>query len=114
MKYTVAKYLRISMEDIDLDESGKYESNSIGNQRDMLDDYISRIPEFEGCEVIEALDDGQTGTNFFRPGVQKLIAMAQSGEVNCIIVKDAYVKLRIKNIFRFCVSHRRSLFPTGR
>jgi len=88
MIYTIAKYLRISAEDIDLDGFDKYESNSIGNQRDLLDDFISRIPEFEGCEVIEALDDGRTGTNFARPGVQKLIELAQSGKVNCIIVKD--------------------------
>ncbi|GHU87728.1 recombinase [Clostridia bacterium] len=88
MKYTIAKYLRISAEDIDLDGFDKYESNSIGNQRDLLDDFITRIPEFTGCEIIEALDDGRTGTNFLRPGVQRLIELAESGKVNCIIVKD--------------------------
>jgi len=88
MAYTVAKYLRISAEDIDLDGFDKYESNSIANQRDLLDDFIGRIPEFAGCKIIEELDDGRTGTNFLRPGVQKLIDMAQSGKVQCIIVKD--------------------------
>ncbi|MCL2053348.1 MAG: recombinase family protein [Oscillospiraceae bacterium] len=88
MTYTIAKYLRISAEDIDLDGFDKYESNSIVNQRGLLDDFISRIPEFEDCEVIEELDDGRTGTNFSRPGVQRLIELAQSGKVNCIIVKD--------------------------
>jgi DNA invertase Pin-like site-specific DNA recombinase len=88
MKYTIAKYLRISAEDIDLDGCDKYESNSIGNQRDLLDDFITRIPEFAGCEIIEALDDGRTGTNFLRPGVQRLIELAEKGAVNCIIVKD--------------------------
>ena len=88
MAYTVAKYLRISAEDIDLDGFDKYESNSIANQRDLLDDFIGRIPEFAGCKILEELDDGRTGTNFLRPGVQKLIDMAQSGKVQCIIVKD--------------------------
>jgi DNA invertase Pin-like site-specific DNA recombinase len=88
MKYTIATYLRVSAEDIDLDGFDKYESNSIKNQRDLLGDFISRVPEFEGCEVVEALDDGRTGTNFLRPGVQKVIELAQSGKVQCIIVKD--------------------------
>lgn len=88
MEYIVAKYLRISAEDIDLDGFDKFESNSIVNQRTLLDDFIGRVPEFTGCEVIEALDDGRTGTNFLRPGVQKLIEMAQSGKVHCIVVKD--------------------------
>jgi DNA invertase Pin-like site-specific DNA recombinase len=88
MAYTIWKYLRISAEDIDLDGFEKYESNSIQNQRALLDDFISRIPEFAGCEVMEALDDGRTGTNFSRPGVQRVIEQAQAGKVQCIIVKD--------------------------
>jgi DNA invertase Pin-like site-specific DNA recombinase len=88
MKYTIAKYLRISAEDIDLDGFDKYESNSIQNQRALLDDFIGRVPEFAGCEVIEELDDGRTGTNFSRPGVQRLIELAKKGKVQCIVVKD--------------------------
>jgi len=88
MAYAIAKYLRISSEDIDLDGFDKYESNSIKNQRSLLDDFISKIPDFAGCEVIEELDDGRTGTNFSRPGVQRLIELARTGKVQCIIVKD--------------------------
>jgi hypothetical protein len=69
MKYTIAKYLRISSEDIDLDGQDKFESNSIVNQRNYLNDYIAKIPEFINCNVIEELDDGRSGTNFDRPGV---------------------------------------------
>jgi DNA invertase Pin-like site-specific DNA recombinase len=91
-KYVIAKYLRISAEDIDLDGFDKYESNSIGNQRALIDDFISKIPEFQGdnanIEIIEAMDDGKSGTNFSRDGVQRLIEMAQRGEVHCIICKD--------------------------
>ena len=88
MAYVIAKYLRISAEDIDLDGVDKYESNSIAHQRALLDDYITQTPEFQGCEVIEEFDDGQSGTNFSRPGIQRLLKMAEAGEVQCIICKD--------------------------
>jgi len=88
MATVIAKYLRISAEDMDLDGVDKYESNSIVHQRALLDDFISKTPEFQGCEVIEVADDGKTGTNFSRPGIQKLIKMAENGEINCIVCKD--------------------------
>ena len=88
MAYTIYKYLRISAEDIDLDGFDKFESNSIANQRALLDDFIGRMPEFAGCEVMEELDDGRSGTNFSRPGVQRLIGLAQAGKAQCIVVKD--------------------------
>ncbi len=88
MKYTVMKYLRLSAEDIDLDGLEKYESNSIANQRAYLDDFISKMPEFEGCEILEAIDDGRTGTNFQRPGVQQVLELAERGKINCVVVKD--------------------------
>ena len=34
------------------------------------------------------IDDGYTGTNFDRPGVQELLDGVKDGEINCIIVKD--------------------------
>jgi DNA invertase Pin-like site-specific DNA recombinase len=82
------KYLRISSEDIDLDGLEKYESNSIVNQRALLDDFIFKVPEFNGVEILEVIDDGRTGTNFQRPGVQKLLDLAERGKIQCIIVKD--------------------------
>jgi DNA invertase Pin-like site-specific DNA recombinase len=88
MKYAIMKYLRISAEDIDLDGFDKYESNSIVNQRAYLDDFISKMPEFADCEILEELDDGRTGTNFSRPGVQRAIGMARTGKAQCIVVKD--------------------------
>lgn len=96
MSYTIMKYLRISSEDIDLDGLDKYESNSIAHQRALLDDFISKMAEFEGCDILEAVDDGRTGTNFQRPGVQKVFDLAQRGKVQCIVVKDAYVKYGLK------------------
>ena len=88
MKPVIAKYLRISDEDIDLDGVVKNESNSVGNQRALLDDFISSTPDFVNYEVAEYLDDGYTGTNFSRPGIQRLLESAQLGKIQCIVVKD--------------------------
>jgi DNA invertase Pin-like site-specific DNA recombinase len=95
MKYVIAKYLRISDEDIDLG-TDKHESSSIANQRALLDNFISdhiyKTPEFLnhacGIEVAEYLDDGWSGTNFSRPGVARLVELARTGGIQCIIVKD--------------------------
>jgi len=88
MSYVVAKYLRISEEDIDLDGIEKFESNSIRNQRALLDEFIKKTPEFSGCDVIECLDDGKSGTNFSRAGAQRIIELAKNGKIQCILVKD--------------------------
>lgn len=85
---TVSKYLRISSEDGDLEQFGKVESNSISNQRNLLDTYISRVPEFAGADIMEFCDDGWSGKNFERPAVQNMIAQARQGKIQCIIVKD--------------------------
>ena len=85
---TVAKYLRLSSEDDDMKTVGKLESNSIANQRNLLNSYISRTPELSGAEVLEFCDDGWSGRNFERPGIQKLLDSVRQGKIGCIIVKD--------------------------
>lgn len=80
-KYKVAKYMRLSRDDGD-----DRESESIENQRDIIDNYIS---EYEDLEVIsEYVDDGFTGTNFNRPGFQKMLKGIEDGKIDCIITKD--------------------------
>lgn len=79
---TVALYMRLSSED---DHEG--ESYSIGNQRELLHDYVRGRREFDGCNILEFLDDGYTGRNFERPGVKQMLALAGK-TVDCIIVKD--------------------------
>ena len=71
MMATTAKYVRLSSEDDDLRQGGKLESNSIANQRDLLDAFISRMPELAGTNIIEFCDDGWSGKNFERPAVQE-------------------------------------------
>lgn len=76
-----AAYLRLSIEDGD-----KAESNSIGNQRELIRDFAAERP---GLHLIEEYaDDGYTGTNFERPGFKRMMEDIKSGKINCIIVKD--------------------------
>lgn len=80
-KNMTAKYLRLSSEDGD-----KEESNSISNQRELIEAYVASHPEIN--TVDEYVDDGYTGTNFDRPAFKRMLADAQKGKINCIIVKD--------------------------
>jgi DNA invertase Pin-like site-specific DNA recombinase len=81
MSYTIAKYIRLSIED------AKNESLSIENQRLVLDSYISAMDE-DDIEVVEFVDNGHSGTNFERPAVQGLLEHVRVGKVHCIVVKD--------------------------
>lgn len=88
MTGVVAKYLRLSSEDSDLQEAGKYESNSITNQRTLINAYIDSNDDLYGCHVVEFCDDGWSGKNFNRPAVSKLLDDVQHGKIQCIVVKD--------------------------
>lgn len=87
MTDTIAMYIRISLEDTDL-QNGKAESNSITNQRELIRAFIQNRNEFSGCRVKEFFDDGFTGRNFDRPGFQNMIAECRTGKVRCVVVKD--------------------------
>lgn len=80
----LAMYLRLSVGD----EGDKDESNSIGNQRKQIYEYIHRDSELWRCEVTEFCDDGCSGTNMERPGMQKMLNEVRRGNIQCIIVKD--------------------------
>lgn len=83
-RYVILKYMRLSLEDGD-----KQESESISHQRDLIDFFIkNKFKDKENIEVIELVDDGYTGTNMNRPGMKKLIVLAETNCVDCIIVKD--------------------------
>lgn len=87
MIYQVAIYLRLSKEDGDFSLStGKMESDSISNQRELILNYIRSHPELE--IVDEFCDDGYTGTNFDRPDFIRMMEDIKSKKINCIIVKD--------------------------
>ena len=80
-KYNCAIYLRLSRSDGD-----QQESNSIKNQRALLNDYMGKHPELHKFD--EYVDDGYSGTNFERPDFKRMMQDIEKRNVNCIIVKD--------------------------
>lgn len=80
-RYRTALYLRLSREDGD-----KTESDSVANQRTLLETYAADHPEL--CIVDEFVDDGYSGSNFERPAFQRLFRELEQGTINCVLVKD--------------------------
>lgn len=75
-----ALYERLSRDD---DVAG--DSNSIVNQKKMLEDYATKHG-YTNC--VHFTDDGWSGANFDRPSWNKLVEEIKSGNVDTIIVKD--------------------------
>jgi DNA invertase Pin-like site-specific DNA recombinase len=67
------------------DDGGDFESNSIGNQRDMLQKYAS---ESGFSPVSEYVDDGISGTTFERAGFKRMITDIEDGKISIVICKD--------------------------
>ena len=78
--YNVGIYCRLSNDD---ERDG--ESVSIENQKLLLQNYVRQ----RGWNEYDTyIDDGYSGTNFDRPGVQRLIEDAKAKRINLILVKD--------------------------
>lgn len=73
-------YIRLSREDGD-----KQESESIGNQRKILQRYVK---ENNLCLVKEYVDDGISGTTFDRPSFNELLQDIENQNINMVITKD--------------------------
>lgn len=80
-QWKAADYARISREDGD-----KEESDSIGTQFDIIDDYIAHNDDITFVDRYS--DDGWSGTNFDRPDFMRLMEDIKKGKINCVIVKD--------------------------
>ena len=79
-KTKACAYLRLSREDGD-----KAESDSIKNQRIMVNDFAAH----NNVQLLdEYVDDGFSGSNFERPSFIRLMEDIWEGRINCIIVKD--------------------------
>ena len=72
-------YYRLSMED---DSEG--ESNSIINQRKLVKDYISNIPELASMPFQEFYDDGYSGSSMERPAIKQVLELARENKLQCI------------------------------
>ena len=79
--WNVAAYTRLSREDGD-----KEESNSIGSQKEMIRDFVSRRPDM--VIIREYVDDGYSGVTFERPGFKQMMEDIKAKEIDCIVCKD--------------------------
>lgn len=85
IRWKLGEYIRLSKEDIN---RGKDDSNSVTNQKALLDDYCRQhINEFESVQP-PYVDDGYTGTDTNRDSFQRLLSDIYAKKVNCVIVKD--------------------------
>ena len=75
-----ALYCRLSR-----DDGAEVESNSVQNQKRLLE---KRAEELGLTNTRCYVDDGYTGTNFNRPGFQKMIEDIELGYINTVMVKD--------------------------
>lgn len=73
-------YLRLSKED-----GEKVESNSISNQREMINSYAKKN---HFIIIKEYVDDGYSGANFDRPNFKEMIKDSYDKKFDTIIVKD--------------------------
>ena len=83
-KYTIL-YGRLSQEDMQKKSGAEDDSNSIQNQRLLLERY-AKEKGFTNTKFI--YDDGYSGTNFRRPGWEELMELVENDQVAAIIVKD--------------------------
>lgn len=85
VRWKLGAYIRLSKEDLN---RKKDDSNSVANQKALLNDYCQQhIDDFESVEP-PYVDDGCTGTDTNREGFQKLLSDIYAKKVNCVIVKD--------------------------
>ena len=80
-------YLRLSLEDGDVAEGNINESCSITSQRMCVQQFLGAHPEL-GSGFKEFSDDGHSGTNMERPGIQRLLRLVEQGLVRTIVVRD--------------------------
>lgn len=67
------------------DDELEGESNSIVNQKEILEEYASKN---NLTNIIHFTDDGISGTQFDRPGFMEMMNGVNTGNIGCIIVKD--------------------------
>ncbi|MCX7749534.1 MAG: recombinase family protein [Clostridia bacterium] len=75
-------YVRLSRED---EDKGKNESESISNQKDILTRFVVGN-EWNLIDIY--IDDGFSGTNFDRPGFQRMIKDIERKRINMVVTKD--------------------------
>jgi site-specific DNA recombinase len=100
VKYKVGIYCRLSKDDGSCDES-----LSVRNQKELLQNYAINQDWFIYDVYI---DDGYTGTNFNRPGFQRMISDIEHDYVNLVLVKDLS---RLGRNYILCGQYTEIYFP---
>ena len=80
-----ALYERLSRDDFGKDDDQQRESNSISNQKAMLEEFAAR----QGfTNIVHFTDDGISGTCFDRPGFLAMMKEVEAGNVEYLCIKD--------------------------
>lgn len=80
-----ALYCRLSVEDMKSADEKSNDSNSIKNQKQILQDWANAHGYYNTQFFV---DDGTSGTSFDRSDFERMERMVEAGEIGTIIVKD--------------------------
>ncbi len=78
--WKAALYIRLSV------EFNSRRGDSLETQKQIMEAYLALHPEIEMMKTYT--DNGVTGRIFARPGFEQMLADAEAGEIDCIVVKD--------------------------
>ena len=81
--YRTGIYLRLSQGDEDIDGLEKKESNSISNQKLLLEGFIDAHDDLKLVDIF--IDDGYSGSNFERPEFHRMMTSMKAGNLDWII-----------------------------
>ena len=79
--YRCGLYARISVEN-----EKKREADTIGNQLQLLKDYVAEHPDLTIYDIYS--DDDISGVDFVRPEFSRMMNDLRDGKLDCIVVKD--------------------------
>lgn len=101
-EYQAIDYIRISYA-----EDKSKESDSVANQKKLIEDFVAQNPDIE--LVDEKIDDGYSGVIFDRPAFKEMMDDIRAGKINCVIVKDLS---RLGREYIETGRYLRRIFPT--
>lgn len=120
MEQIVALYLRLSKADKRKYSSGTEEQNpelraetseSIKNQRTLLERYAKQDAELCHYERNLFIDDGYNGLEDTRPALQNMLSLAEAGRVYAVVIKDFS---RLSRNHLYLASLREQVFPSSK
>jgi DNA invertase Pin-like site-specific DNA recombinase len=80
--YTTVGYARLSI----LETRDRKDNEALQNQKTLIREYIQGQHNLKLLSIYE--DNGETGTNFRRPGFESMMEAVCDGKADCIVVKD--------------------------